>query len=97
MVVSWIHRRVFQKDELCESRRMNTVLCFHALSAASFNLLISSLTIFKSASMTRCDLAESLPLNKSLKIAGTICHETPNLSLSQPHCCSLPPAESLFQ
>jgi hypothetical protein len=27
---------------------------------------------------------------------GTICHDTPNLSVSQPHCWIVPPAESLF-
>src|SRR6185503_5031392 len=41
--------------------------------------------------------AASLSLNNSPKMVGTICQESPYLSLSQPHCTSLPPAESFFQ
>src|SRR5229473_1754010 len=58
---------------------------------------MSSLTILSMACMTRCDFAESLLLISSPNTVGTICHDTPNLSLSQPHCTSLPPAESFFQ
>src|SRR5687767_5199854 len=58
---------------------------------------MSSFTIFSIACITRCDLAESLSLNSSANTVGTICHERPNLSLSQPHCTSLPPAESFLQ
>src|SRR2546427_8582286 len=58
---------------------------------------MSSLTILSIDSMTRCDFAASLPLNSSPKTVGTICQESPYLSLSQPHCTSLPPAESFFQ
>src|SRR5258708_19561329 len=58
---------------------------------------MSSLTICIMACMTRCDFAASLSLSNFPKIVGTICQESPYLSLSQPHCTSLPPAESLFQ
>src|SRR6266513_1752483 len=47
--------------------------------------------------MMRCDFAASLSLNSSPKTVGTICQESPYLSLSQPHCTSFPPAESFFQ
>src|SRR5436190_6138833 len=47
--------------------------------------------------MMRCDFAASLSLNSSPKTVGTICQETPYLSLSQPHCTSFPPADSFFQ
>src|SRR6185436_2834612 len=65
--------------------------------AACFSFLMSSFTIFNMACMTRCDFAASLSCNISTKIVGTICQESPYLSFSQPHCTSLPPAESLFQ
>src|SRR6266571_2314418 len=64
---------------------------------ARFNSLMSSLTILSRACMTRCDFVASLLLISSTKTVGTICHERPNLSLSQPHCTSLPPAESFLQ
>src|SRR5438552_11411498 len=58
---------------------------------------MSSFTILSTACITRCDFAASLSLNNSPKTVGTICQESPYLSLSQPHCTSLPPAESFFQ
>src|SRR5437773_6059931 len=58
---------------------------------------MSSFTILSIACMTRCDFAASLSLNSSPKTVGTICHESPYLSLSQPHSTSLPPAESFVQ
>src|SRR4030095_11230805 len=61
------------------------------------NFLMSSFTILSMACMTRRDFAASLLLNNSPKTTGTICHESPYLSLSQPHWTSLPPAESFFQ
>src|SRR6266404_4021691 len=67
------------------------------ITAAPFNSLISSLTILSMASMTRCDLAASLLPSNSPNTVGTICHDRPYLSLSQPHCTSFPPAESVFQ
>src|SRR6266568_3081565 len=65
--------------------------------AACFNFLTSSFTILSMACMTRCDFAASLSLTSLPKTVGTICHESPYLSLSQPHCTSLPPAESFLQ
>src|SRR5881396_1718248 len=58
---------------------------------------MSSLTILSMACMTRCDFAASLSLNNSPKTVGTICQESPYLSLSQPHCASLPPADNFCQ
>src|SRR5918911_267494 len=47
--------------------------------------------------MTLSDFLASLSCNISPKSLGTICHDTPNLSFSQPHCSSSPPSESPFQ
>ena len=47
--------------------------------------------------MTLFDFAGFLPCNISPKAAGTICHERPYLSLSQPHLDYSPPSESLSQ
>src|SRR5207245_11650177 len=47
--------------------------------------------------MTFSDFFESLSCNISPKTVGTICHDTPYLSLSQPHCSFSPPSESLSQ
>src|SRR2546422_11610865 len=58
---------------------------------------MSSFTILSMACMTRCDFAASLSLNNSPKTVGTICQDMPDLSFSQPHCTSFPPAESFFQ
>ena len=35
-----------------------------------------------------------VPLNISIIATGTICHDTPYLSVSHPHCTSLPPSQS---
>src|SRR5262249_37075103 len=45
----------------------------------------------------RCDFAGSLSWIISIRAVGITCHETPNLSLSQPHWTSSPPAESFVQ
>ena len=59
---------------------------------------MSSLTIFSIASVTRLDRAGSLSRIISFRTAGTICHLSPNLSMSQPHACALPaPARRPFQ
>src|SRR5712691_8857301 len=47
--------------------------------------------------MTRLDFSGSGSLMRSPRIRGTTCHETPNLSVSQPHTFFSPPAESLSQ
>src|SRR5262245_48302101 len=46
------------------------------------------------ASITLLDFSGSGSFSISIKAVGTICQERPNLSLSQPHGCSSPPAES---
>ena len=53
-----------------------------------------SFFIFSIAAMTRLDFSGFLSCNIMPKTVGTICHETPNLSSSQPHCTSWPPAAS---
>lgn len=59
---------------------------------------MSSLTIFKSASVTLFDRAASLSRIISSRTLGTICHLRPNLSMSQPQACALPPpSSSAFQ
>ena len=49
--------------------------------------------------MTLSALARSLSCNILTRAVGTICHDTPYLSFSQPHCCaySSPPADSSSQ
>src|SRR2546422_10244534 len=44
--------------------------------------------------MTLFDFSGSLSCNISPRTVGTICHDTPYLSLSQPHLCFSPPSES---
>src|SRR5437899_12925205 len=44
--------------------------------------------------MTLSDYRASLSCNISPKTVGTICHDRPYLSLSQPHCPCSPPSES---
>src|SRR4029077_82814 len=45
--------------------------------------------------MTLVDFLGSLSCNISTKAVGTICHDRPYLSLSQPHLDLFPPSESL--
>lgn len=45
--------------------------------------------------MTLLAFSRSGSLNISPRAVGMICHETPYLSLSQPHWCFSPPSESL--
>src|SRR2546430_707283 len=47
--------------------------------------------------MTLFDFAASLSFIISPKTVGTICHDKPYLSLSQPHLDFSPPAESFSQ
>src|SRR5713101_6974398 len=47
--------------------------------------------------MTLSDFSASLSCNISGKTVGTICHDKPYLSLSQPHCSFSPPSESFSQ
>src|SRR5712692_1579359 len=56
-----------------------------------------SFFIWSIAATALCDAAVSAALNIAINEFGTICHDTPNLSFSHPHCCSSPPAESFSQ
>src|SRR3972149_9809250 len=56
---------------------------------------MSILCIWSNPSITFSDLSASLSCNISPKTVGTTCHDTPYLSLSQPHCSLSPPSESL--
>src|SRR5206468_2114597 len=49
------------------------------------------------ARITLCDLPASLSWSISSKTVGTICHDKPYLSLSQPHLDFSPPSESFSQ
>src|SRR5919201_2415083 len=70
----------------------------HAYAAAArSSSAISTLPIFSIAAITRCDFSRSGSLSSSGRRVGTICHETPNLSFSQPHGPGSPPSESLLQ
>ncbi|KAL7358903.1 hypothetical protein ACKS0A_09266 [Histoplasma ohiense] len=53
---------------------------------------MSNLTLLSITSVTLFALALSESPINSNKHLGTICHETPNLSVSQPHCDSFPPS-----
>src|SRR4051794_30721543 len=55
---------------------------------------MSILSICSSACMTRLDFAASWLCNSSASAVGVICHDTPNLSFSQPQRLFSPPAES---
>jgi hypothetical protein len=52
------------------------------------------LIIFIIACITLCDFCGSLSPNNSPNAFAMICHVTPNLSFSQPHCIISPPADS---
>jgi hypothetical protein len=73
---------------------MGTSPLRHAeLNAAS----IAAMSIFFIciiAARARDAAAVSASLANRGRISGTICHDTPNLSLSQPHMLSLPPSAS---
>src|SRR5438445_11041319 len=58
---------------------------------------MSILLICNIAFMALVDFPASLPCSSSLKIEGMICHDRPDLSVSQPHLFFSPPAESLSQ
>src|SRR5260370_1235978 len=65
----------------------------YAFLSAAMSIFI----IFSIAAMTRLDFSRSLSCSISTRTVGTTCHDTPNLSLSQPHCTWWPPAESFSQ
>src|SRR4030095_4880314 len=68
----------------------------HFPAYASFSFLMSIFGIGSIAFMTRSDFLASLSCNMSINTVGVTCHETPNLSLSQPHCDSSPPSAVSF-
>jgi len=51
----------------------------------------SSLSIVSMASIARFDAAASVPPSIEPSVFGTICHDSPNLSFSQPHRLGTPP------
>src|SRR5208282_1474319 len=61
---------------------------------ACFRVFMSILSILSIAFMTLSNFSASLPFIISPKTVGTICHERPYLSFSQPHLPSSPPSES---
>ncbi len=57
---------------------------------------MSSFFIFSMEAKARLEPGDEASRMSSGIMAGATCHETPYLSLSQPHCCALgsPPAPS---
>jgi hypothetical protein len=47
--------------------------------------------------MTRADVSASVCVSNSVRRVGTICHERPNRSFSQPHSLVSPPSLSRLQ
>src|SRR4029077_5929105 len=66
-------------------------------SAAAFSAAMSIFFILSMASMTRFAFFASGPATSWTRIEGVTCHDSPYLSLSQPHIDSWPPCESLLQ
>jgi hypothetical protein len=64
---------------------------------ASCSFLISILFIFINVCITLCDFEVSPLFISFPKFEGTICHDTPYLSLSQPQFCFSQPLERLPQ
>ena len=58
---------------------------------------MSNFFICMKAFITRADFLASGSIIISSSATGTTCQERPNLSLSQPHGPSSPPADSLLQ
>ena len=60
---------------------------------------MSSFFIFRAAAIARFAPADAGPLSNSAMPRGTTCQDTPNWSLSQPHCWAFGslPAESFYQ
>jgi hypothetical protein len=77
----------------CWAASVTTPLAFwHARGYPAYARLSSAMSIFfirSIASMALLDFSASGSLIISIKTMGTTCHETPYLSLSQPHCCAL--------
>ena len=58
---------------------------------------MSNFFICMKAFITRADFLASGSIIISSRTTGTTCQERPNLSLSQPHGPSSPPADNLLQ
>jgi hypothetical protein len=63
-------------------RRVRLAAPYSCIVAARFKVSISSFFICITAASARSERAESSPLNNSISILGTTCHEAPNLSAS---------------
>src|SRR6516165_9288045 len=72
-------------------------LLYSLPSNAAFRRLMSSFSICHNAFNIRCFLSVSLAFNISPTNEGTICHEMPYLSLSQPHSRVSPPSANFSQ
>src|SRR4029077_6821719 len=69
----------------------------HLLAYALSKVGKSSFSISRIAFMTLSAFSGRSSCIICARAAGTICQKTPNLSVSQPHCCVPPPSESLSQ
>ena len=58
---------------------------------------MSIFVICSIACIARCAFSRSGSVSSSGRRDGTICHDRPNRSLSQPHTLSSPPSVSAFQ
>src|SRR5262249_6972060 len=73
-------------------------VCVHTCPAkARCSAATSNFFMAMSALMARSRFALSASVSICGKTCGTTCQETPNLSLSQPHCPSWPPSLSFCQ
>ena len=59
----------------------------------ALELAMSSLRISSIARITRCERSGSGSMSSSPSTVGTICHDTPNRSSSQPHSPCVPPSD----
>jgi hypothetical protein len=111
VMLAWSERR-FSADDLfpllgsrclgvCAEwfiQRFATIAGDHP-SYAFLSAAMSSFFICIMAAMARWDFSDLGSPTRSRMPLGTICHDTPNLSFSQPHCWALgsPPAPSFSQ
>src|SRR3984957_12609838 len=90
-----IVRHLIIPDEFAEHVRLNRVghSFLLQIGAAAFICVMSSFFMLMTARITRSVRCAS-PLKSSGSARGTICQETPNLSVSQPHWTCSPPFAS---
>src|SRR4029077_5791834 len=94
-----IVRHLIVPDEFAEHVRLSRVIhvCLLQFGAnACCNCAMSSFFIAMTARITR-SVRSASPDRNSGSARGTICQETPNLSVSQPHCTCSPPTASFSQ